>query len=201
MEEWRDGAGAGTRFRCPWAEGDPLYEAYHDGEWGTPQRDGRRLFELLVLEAFQAGLSWLLVLRRREALRAALEGFDPERLAAWGPDRIGEALEAPGMIRNRRKVEAAVLNARAVLGLAGRGIALPEFLWSFVGGRPQVHDFRVGEALPCESPASRAMSRALKGEGFSFVGPTLCYALMQAAGLVDDHYRECFRHSSRREGG
>jgi DNA-3-methyladenine glycosylase I len=185
-------------FRCPWAESHPLYVAYHDAEWGIPLRDDRRLFELLILEGFQAGLSWLLILKRREALREAFEGFDPGRLAAWGDDRIETALGAPGVIRNRRKVEAVRKNARACLDLTGRGIRLSELLWSFVGGKQEVHGFHVGEVLPCESDASRAMSRSLKGEGFSFVGATICYAFMQAAGLVDDHYLECFRHSSRR---
>ena len=188
-------------LRCLWPGEDPLYRAYHDEEWGTPQRDEGAVFEHLVLEGFQAGLSWILVLRRREALRAALEGFDPVRLAAWGEEDLDRALLAPGMIRHRPKVAAARDNARALLALWDRGQSLSGLFWDPFGGVPEVHAYRLGESLPSQTGASRVLSGELKRRGFRFVGPTSCYAALQALGVVDDHAVECFRHTSRRGDG
>ena len=171
--------------RCPWPGKDDLYLKYHDCEWGVPVRDDTTLFEVLILEGAQAGLSWILVLRRREALRAALEGFDPVRLASWGEEDLARALQAPGMIRNRLKVAAVRDNARALLALWDRGESLSGLFWDPVGGVPEVHAYRLGEPLPPHTEASRSLSRELKRRGFRFVGPTGCYAAMQALNAVD----------------
>jgi len=177
--------------RCAWCTEDPLYIAYHDQEWGVPQRDPDVLFELLVLETFQAGLSWLTVLRRSDYLRQVLHGFDPRRLAVLDDADIERLLQDPGVIRNRRKLEAVRDNARAWL----RQEAPADWLWSFVGGQPRInHPAHVGE-VPVFTPEAQAMSKALKKAGFRFVGPTICYALMQAAGMVMDHTLDCPRHA------
>lgn len=179
--------------RCPWAEGDPLLRRYHDLEWGVPTRDERALFELLVLEGAQAGLSWLTVLRRRDAYRRAFADFDPARVAVFGPEDVERILEEGGVIRHRGKVESAVRNARAVLDLREEGGSLQDFLWSFVDGEPIRNAWTHPGEVPASTPRSEAMARALRERGFSFVGPTICYALMQAAGLVNDHLAGCFR--------
>ena len=179
------------RLRCGWATGDPLNLAYHDTEWGVPQRDGRTLFEFLILEGAQAGLSWSTILRKREGYERCFAGFDPERVAAFGPDDIERCLADPGIVRNRAKVTSAVGNAQAWLELDDP----VAFLWDFVDGVPvQNHWTRLDE-LPATTAASDAMSKALKRRGFRFVGPTICYALMQACGLVNDHLVSCFRHA------
>lgn len=165
--------------------------AYHDEEWGVPLRDGRALFELLLLEGFQAGLSWFTVLKKRERYRQVLFGFDPQRLAGLGDAEIDALLLDPGIIRNRRKLEAARQNARAWLGLENP----VEWLWSFVGGVPRINRFQGREDVPATSPEAEAMSWALKKAGFAFVGPTICYAFMQAAGMVMDHTTDCDRHA------
>lgn len=183
--------------RCAWCTDDPIYIAYHDEEWGVPQRDPDALFELLVLEGFQAGLSWLTVLRRRDYLRQVLHGFDPGRLAALGDDDIERLLRDPGLIRNRRKLEAARGNARAWLRLERPA----EWLWSFVGGEPKINRPAHPGEVPAFTVESRAMSQALKRAGFSFVGPTICYALMQAAGMVMDHTLDCPRHAQLSAAG
>jgi len=189
-----DPASPDGRPRCAWAlGGDPEYLAYHDREWGVPVRDERHLFELLILEGAQAGLSWLTILRRREGYRRAFAGFDPAAVAAFGPDDTARLLADPGIVRNRAKVAAAVDNARAVLALRAAGIALADHLWSFVAGRPLVNRFAALGEIPAQTDASRAMSRDLRARGFRFVGPTICYALMQSAGLVNDHEVGCFR--------
>ena len=180
-----------TVERCPWAGADPLYLAYHDVEWGVPMHDPQQLFELLCLEGAQAGLAWITILRKREGYRAAFDGFDPERNAAY-TDADRERLMADArIVRNRAKIGAVIGNARAWLDLddpAG-------LLWSFVGGAPIANRWRdIGE-VPSETDASRAMSRELRRLGFRFVGPTICYALMQSAGLVNDHLLGCFRHA------
>ncbi len=178
--------------RCAWGvEGDPLYRAYHDEEWGRPSRDERHLFEMLVLEGAQAGLSWSTILRKRDGYRRAFAGFDPAVVAGFRDDDLVRLLGDAGIVRNRLKVESAVANARAVLAVRDAGEELAGFLWSFVGGEP--HDRRaanLGE-LPAETAESRAMSRELKRHGFRFVGPTICYAFMQAVGLVNDHVLGC----------
>jgi DNA-3-methyladenine glycosylase I len=186
--------------RCEWVpEGDPAYVAYHDEEWGVPLRGERELFELLTLEGAQAGLSWATILRKREGYRAAFEGFDPVRVAGFTATDIERLLADPGIVRNRLKVESTVANARAVLELDG---GLPRLLWSFVGGAPKVNRWRTLAELPAETAESKAMSKELKRRGFRFVGPTVCYAFMQAAGLVNDHVIGCFRYGevSRRGG-
>lgn len=185
-------------IRCPWCLKDPLYVAYHDLEWGVPEREELKVFEHLCLETFQCGLSWLLVLRRRRHLRAALLGFDPEALAPWGEGEISAALQAEGMIRCVSKVRGVVRNARALLGLWNRGLRLSDLVWSPFGGETRVNRRRLGEALPASTPESEDLSRRLRGLGFSFVGPVVCYSLMQALGVVDDHVVECVRHPSRR---
>jgi DNA-3-methyladenine glycosylase I len=178
--------------RCGWVpEGDPLYVAYHDEEWGVPSHDERHLFEMLVLEGAQAGLSWSTILRKREGYRRALAGFDVERVARFGPRDVERLLGDSGIVRNRAKIEAALDNARATLDAGG----LDGLLWSFVGGAPLVNGWRTLAEIPAETEESRAMSKELKRRGFRFVGPTICYALMQACGLVNDHTRDCFRYS------
>jgi DNA-3-methyladenine glycosylase I len=178
--------------RCAWVpDGDPLYLAYHDDEWGVPLRGERQLFELLTLEGAQAGLSWSTILRKREGYRAAFEGFDPERVASFTEDDVDRLLADPGIVRNRLKVESTVANARAVVGLGG---GFSELLWSFVGGSPRVNSWRTLAELPAETAESKAMSKELKKRGFRFVGPTVCYAFMQAAGFVNDHTVDCFRY-------
>ena len=180
--------------RCGWPGDDPQMLAYHDEEWGVPVYDSRELFEHLVLDGFQAGLSWRLVLRRRAHLRRAFDGFEPERLARYDARKIAVLLRDPGIIRNRQKVQAAVRNARAYLKLCSSGRSFSEFLWQFVGGAPKQNRRRALREIPPESRESRALSRALTECGFAFVGPTIVYAFMQAAGLVNDHVVRCFRH-------
>lgn len=182
-----------TQTRCGWCGTDPVYVAYHDEEWGVPEWDPRALWEKLVLDGFQAGLSWITILRRRDAFRAVFEGFDPERVAGWGEAEIAAALADPGIIRHRGKIRAAVTGARIFLDLEeGEGFA--PFLWSFVGGAPVQHRYATPAQVPARDPASAAMSEALKKRGFSFVGPVICYAFMQAVGMVNDHLTGCFRH-------
>jgi len=182
------------RRRCHWtgAWADPTYLAYHDDEWGVPIHDERRLFELLCLEGAQAGLSWATILRKRAGYLRAFEGFDPEQLAAWGPADIERLLRDPGIVRNRAKIAATIANARGTVALRERG-GLVEHLWSFVGGRPLINRWPSFSDVPALTAASTAMSRDLKRRGFGFVGPTICYSLMQSAGLVDDHEVACFR--------
>jgi DNA-3-methyladenine glycosylase I len=180
--------------RCGWATGDPLYLAYHDREWGVPVHDDRKLFEMLLLEGVQAGLSWLIVLRRREEYRRAFDGFEPRRVAGYGPAEIGERLRDPGIVRNRLKIEAAVRNARAFLAVQEEHGSFDRFAWSFVGGAPRQNRWRSLAEVPAETAESRAFAGELRRRGFSFVGPTICYALMQAVGMVNDHLTTCFRH-------
>lgn len=181
--------------RCAWAGEDPLYRAYHDEEWGVPLRDDTRLFELLVLEGAQAGLSWYTVLKKRPAYRAAFAGFDPRRVAAFGAAEIDAMLGNAGLIRHRGKLEAAVGNARAVLELQAAHGSFSDWLWGFVDGRPLQNAWRSLAEVPAQTPASQALSRELVRRGCRFVGPTIAYAFMQAAGLVNDHTVDCFRHA------
>ena len=183
-----------TPARCGWSEGpDPLYRAYHDREWGVPVRDERHLFELLILEGAQAGLSWSTILHKREAYRRAFASFDPAAVAAFDATDVARLLDDPGIVRNRAKVAAAIDNARATVALHAAGTSLAALLWSFVGDRPVVNAFTGPAAIPAQTDVSRAMSRELRTRGFKFVGPTICYALMQSAGLVNDHETRCFR--------
>ena len=187
---------ADDRPRCQWGNAlvaDSLYRRYHDEEWGLPSRDARHLFEMLVLEGAQAGLSWSTILNKREAYRRAFTGFDVERVAAFGDADVERLMADASIVRNRLKITSAIDNARAVLELRAAGLDFVEYLWSFVGGTPIVNEFRVTGSIPAETDESRAMSRDLKRRGFRFVGPTVCYALMQSVGMVNDHIVECFR--------
>lgn len=179
--------------RCGWAGDDPLYVAYHDHEWGVPLRDGRALFELLTLEGAQAGLAWITILRKREGYRRAFGGFDPEVVAAYGDADVARLLADRGIVRNRAKIASAIGNARAWLRLAEETGSPVEHLWSFVGDAPIVNRWSGLSDVPAETDASRAMSRDLRSRGFRFVGPTIAYAFMQSAGMVNDHVVGCFR--------
>jgi DNA-3-methyladenine glycosylase I len=177
--------------RCAWVpEADPLYVAYHDDEWGVPSHDERHLLEMLVLEGAQAGLSWSTILRKRENYRRAFAQWDVEKIARFGNRDVERLMGDAGIVRNRLKIESAVANARAVLEVD----SLDELLWSFVGGKPRQNDFKKLADLPAETSESKAMSKELKRRGFRFVGPTVCYAFMQACGLVNDHTTDCFRY-------
>ncbi len=180
--------------RCEWPGTDPLYVTYHDTEWGVPCHDDRALFEHLVLDGAQAGLSWITILRKRENYRKAFAGFDPQKVAKFGPARVERLLRDPGIVRNRLKVESAVANARAFLKVQDEQGSFDRFIWEFVGGRTIRNRWRELGEIPAETAESRAMSKALRARGFRFVGPTICYAFMQAAGLVNDHLVGCFRH-------
>jgi DNA-3-methyladenine glycosylase I len=181
--------------RCAWVpEGDPLYLAYHDEEWGVPSHDERHLFELLVLEGAQAGLSWSTILRKRAGYLRAFSGFDAEAVARFGPREVERLVGDAGIVRNRAKIEAAIGNARATLAVREELGSLGALLWGFVGGEPRQNSWRSLEQIPAETEESRALSKELKRRGFRFVGPTICYAFMQAAGLVNDHVVDCFRY-------
>ena len=181
--------------RCEWApEGDPLYLAYHDEDWGVPSHDERHLYEMLTLEGAQAGLSWATILRKREGYRQAFAGFDPERVARFGTRDLERLLADPAVVRNRLKVESTVANARALLALRDEGETLDALLWGFVGGEPRRNRWRAIGDIPAQTDESQAMSKELKRRGFRFVGPTVCYSLMQGVGLVNDHVVSCFRY-------
>ncbi len=202
--------------RCDWVSAEDLYIDYHDREWGVPVYDDRMLFEMLILEGAQAGLSWITILRKREGYREAFDGFDPQVIAGYGDDKLEELMGNPGIVRNRAKITATVGNAQAWLQImsgegdaagteaAGRissgasgtaGGAFSRFVWSFVQGEPIVNRWRDLSEVPAETAESKALSKALKKKGFRFVGPTICYAFMQATGMVNDHTVDCFRHS------
>jgi len=169
--------------------------AYHDREWGVPVHDDRQLFGKLILDGFQAGLSWAIILRKRDSFLEAFDGFDPERMARYGRRRIAKLLKNPGIIRNRQKIESSVKSARAYLKLVETGASFDEFLWSFVGGAPLRHARKTTRSVPAETRESQAMSKALAERGFRFVGPTIVYAFMQAVGMVNDHLVTCFRQA------
>jgi DNA-3-methyladenine glycosylase I len=184
------------RIRCAWGNGpDELLRAYHDTEWGVPIRDERHLFELLVLEGAQAGLSWNTILRKRDGYRAAFAGFEPAAVAAFGDADVERLMADTGIVRNRAKVQAAIDSARATLVLEAAGSSLVDHLWSFVGGVSRANRIEGPGEVPSETDESRAMSKDLRARGFRFVGPTICYALMQSAGLVNDHQLDCFRRT------
>ena len=180
--------------RCAWAEWDPLLLEYHDREWGVPVHDDRRLFECLVLEGAQAGLSWMTILRRRQGYRKAFAGFEPETVARFDERTVSRLLGSTEIIRNRRKIESAIANARVVLAIRREVGSFDQYVWSFVGGRPRRNAWRTMPAIPAETDQSRAMSKDLIKRGASFVGPTICYAFMQAVGMVNDHVVRCFRY-------
>ncbi|MBT4160032.1 MAG: DNA-3-methyladenine glycosylase I [Gammaproteobacteria bacterium] len=182
--------------RCAWSGEDPLYIAYHDEEWGVPCFDDDSLFEFLLLEGAQAGLAWITVLRKREGYRRALEGFDAGRIARYGKKQVGRLMNDTGIIRNRLKIESAITNARAFLDIQERQDSFSEYIWQFVEGAPVQNRFRSMSRIPASTVVSEQMSRQLKKEGFKFVGPTICYAYMQATGMVNDHLVNCYRHEA-----
>jgi DNA-3-methyladenine glycosylase I len=181
-------------LRCPWPKQDPLYIAYHDQEWGVPEFDDRALYEKLVLDGFQAGLSWITILRKRENFRRAFDGFDPEKIARYRKPKIERLMNDAGIVRNRAKIEGTVLSARAWLEVMEKGPGFAKLLWDFVDGRPKVNRFRTIGQVPAETAISRAMSKDLTQRGFKFCGPTIVYAFMQAVGMVNDHLVSCHRH-------
>jgi DNA-3-methyladenine glycosylase I len=179
------------KMRCGWASGDPLNVAYHDEEWGTPLRDDRALYEMLMLEGFQAGLSWITILRKRENFRRAFDGFEPEKIAAYDDRKVAALMADAGIVRNRAKIEGAIGSAKRYLEIMEEPGGFRDYVWQFTGGKPIVNQWRSLSEIPAETPEARAMSKALKARGFKFVGPTICYALMQATGMVDDHLADC----------
>ncbi len=181
--------------RCAWPQQDPLYVAYHDNEWGVPERDDRALYEKLVLDGFQAGLSWITILRKRDNFRRAFDGFAPAAIARYGKRKTAALMRDAGIVRNRAKIEGAVASARAWLDVMEKGPGFSKLLWDFVDGRPTINRFRTGAEIPAETPASRAMSKELARRGFKFCGPTIVYAFMQATGMVNDHVVKCHRHA------
>jgi DNA-3-methyladenine glycosylase I len=183
----------GELVRCPWVSADPLYVEYHDREWGVPERDDRALFEKLILDGFQAGLSWITILRKRDAFRRAFAGFEPQKMARFSSRDVARLMGDAGIVRNRAKIEAAIGNARAWLTLQDDG-GFARLCWAFVDGKPRVNRWDSMRQVPAESAESRALSKALVARGFRFVGPTIVYAWMQACGLVNDHLVDCFRH-------
>ncbi|HEY1363781.1 MAG TPA: DNA-3-methyladenine glycosylase I [Xanthobacteraceae bacterium] len=182
--------------RCPWPLQDPLYVAYHDEEWGVPEYDDRALYEKLVLDGFQAGLSWITILRKRENFRRAFDEFAPEKIARYTPGKIAGLMHDAGIVRNRMKIEGAVLSARAYIEVMEKGPGFARLLWDFVDGRPKVNRFRSTAQVPAETELSRRISKELSRRGFRFVGPTIVYAFMQAVGMVNDHLVKCHRHAA-----
>jgi DNA-3-methyladenine glycosylase I len=182
------------RIRCEWAGSDKLMVAYHDQEWGVPLHDDPKLFEFLILEGMQAGLSWMTILRKRENFRTAFDGFDPQKVAQYDQAKFEQLMADAGIIRNRRKIEAAAQNARAFLDLQDEYGSFDTYIWQFVGGKPLVNTWMEMREIPAKSEQSEAMSKDLKKHGFNFVGPTICYAHMQATGMVNDHTVDCFRY-------
>ena len=180
--------------RCGWSESNPQMIAYHDAEWGVPVHDDRQLFGKLVLDGFQAGLSWAIILRKRDAFLNAFDGFNPEKMARYAAQRVAKILRDPGIVRNRQKVRSAVGNARAFLKMVEAGESFDAFLWQFVGGAPKRNAWKTLRGVPAETKESTAMSEALVERGFRFVGPTIVYAFMQAVGMVNDHLVSCFRY-------
>ena len=185
---------SGPRQRCDWRTDDPLMVAYHDQEWGVPLHDDVRLFELLVLEAFQAGLNWSVVLRKRENFRQALDGFEPARIAGYTPQDVERLLADPGIIRNRLKIMATINNAQRFVELQTEFGSFDEYVWRFVGGRPIGNSFNSVREIPAKTAEAEVLSQDLRRRGFKFVGPTICYAFMQAMGMVNDHTIDCFRY-------
>ena len=191
----RDEIGPAAHGRCAWANpGDPLYVAYHDEEWGVPEYDSRALWEKLVLDGFQAGLAWITILRKRAAFRAAFAGFDPERVARFGDADRARLMADAGIVRSRAKIDAAIAGARAYLDLRDQGEDFAALLWDIAGGAPRQNGWGTISEVPASTPAAEAMAKALKAKGFSFCGPVIVYAFMQAVGMVNDHLTGCFRH-------
>ena len=182
--------------RCPWPKQDPLYVAYHDEEWGVPEYDDRALYEKLMLDGFQAGLSWITILRKRDNFRRAFDDFRPEAIARYNKPKVESLMRDEGIVRNRAKIEGAILSARAYLDLMEKGPGFAKLLWNFLDGRPKVNRFRRRSQVPAETPLSKAMSKELAARGFKFCGPTIVYAFMQAVGMVNDHLVTCHRHAA-----
>ncbi len=180
--------------RCPWAGQNPLYFAYHDQEWGVPVYDDRALFEMLVLEGFQAGLSWIIILRKRDSFRQAFDGFEPAKIARYTPKKVERLMHDEGIVRNRMKIEGSILSARAWLDIMEKGPGFSKLLWDFVDDRPKINHLRSSKQVPAETQLSRNRSKELGGLGFKFCGPTIAYAFMQAVGMVNDHLVSCHRH-------
>src|SRR6056297_2431078 len=187
------------KTRCGWATHSDLEKEYHDTEWGVPNYDDRHLFEMLILEGAQAGLSWLTVLKKRESYREAFDGFNPEKIARYDDAKRAKLLSNPGIIRNRLKVDATIQNAKAYLSITDQGESFSDYIWSFVDGQPIINEFREMSDVPAETERSKAMSKQLKKDGFKFVGPTICYAFMLAVGMVNDHIVDCFRYEECKE--
>ena len=185
---------AKAQTRCTWPGADPLYLDYHDTEWGVPEWDDRALFEKLILDGFQAGLSWITILRKRDNFRAAFDKFEPAKIARYGDKQINRLLNDAGIIRHRGKIEATIGNARAYLDIMDKGPGFSAYLWQFVDGKPLHNTWETMKDVPAETAQSKAMSKALKADGFKFCGPTICYAFMQAVGMVNDHTTDCFRY-------
>jgi DNA-3-methyladenine glycosylase I len=180
--------------RCPWPGADPLYLAYHDEEWGVPEHDDRALFEKLVLDGFQAGLSWLIILRKRDNFQRAFSGFDPAKIVRYRPAKVAALMNDAGIVRNRAKIEGTIANARGFLAIIEEGRTFASYLWQFTDGRTIKNAYRSMAELPAQTSESNAMSKNLRARGFKFVGPTICYAFMQAVGMVNDHTVDCFRY-------
>ena len=182
--------------RCPWPKQDPLYIAYHDEEWGVPEFDDRALFEKLVLDGFQAGLSWITILRKRDNFRRAFDNFNPEKIARYPRRKIESLMNDAAIVRNRAKIEGAVSSARAWLAIMESGPGFSDFLWDYLDGKPQLNKFRTVKQVPAETKLSKTISKELVSRGFKFVGPTIVYAFMQAVGMVNDHLVTCHRHAA-----
>jgi DNA-3-methyladenine glycosylase I len=180
--------------RCAWPKEDPLYVAYHDTEWGVPEWDDRALYEKLMLDGFQAGLSWITILRKRDNFRAAFDNFEPEVIARYGKRKVTSLMKDAGIVRNQAKIDGAIASARSYLEIMEKGPGFSKLLWDFLDGRPKVNNFRSTSQVPAETPLSRAMSKELSSRGFKFVGPTIVYAFMQAVGMVNDHLVQCHCH-------
>lgn len=183
-------------LRCPWPTDDPVYVAYHDNEWGVPEYDDRALFEKLILDGFQAGLSWITILRKRDNFRKAFDDFDPKKIARYDAAKVTELMNDAGIVRNRAKIEGTILGARAYLKIMEEGPGFSRLLWGFVGGKPIVNAFKTTKSVPASTPLSVAISKELSARGFKFVGPTIVYAFMQATGMVNDHLVKCHCHDT-----
>jgi len=181
--------------RCPWPKDDPLYVSYHDNEWGVPEYDDRALFEKLILDGFQAGLSWITILRKRDNFRKAFDDFQPEKIARYTPNKVEKLMQDAGIVRNRLKIEGTILSARSYLDIMEKTGGFSDLLWGHMGGRPLVNEFKTTKSVPAETPLSRAISKDLAKRGFKFVGPTIVYAFMQAVGMVNDHLVTCHCHA------
>ena len=185
--------------RCPWPKDDPLYVAYHDDEWGVPEYDDRALYEKLILDGFQAGLSWITILRKRDNFRRAFDDFAPEKIARYTPKKVERLMQDAGIVRNRMKIEGTIRSARAWLDIMEKGPGFSKLLWDFCDGKPRVNNFRTIAQVPAETPVSRAISKELASRDFKFCGPTIVYAFMQAVGMVNDHLVICHRHAACRK--